>query len=222
VLAEFIVLFFTSQFIFKSFFSVLHALSHSDKFASGVVSFLFFPGVFIHELAHYLMARILFVKVTKFNMAPQLEGEHLQMGSVEIHKPDRIRNLLIGIAPVITGLLLIYLISRFFLINISLSHAFSSGPTFLKIFGAGVFVFLIANTMFSSKKDLEGWWIILIAFIGVVGLLLLFKVDIWLYLNQVFFNQHIQKGMETFALILAIPVFLNVFVVGMFRLMKRF
>ncbi len=67
-------------------------------------SLLFFPGVFIHELSHFLMAKILFVPTGKFSLIPQsMPNGTLRLGYVEVSKADILRDSLIGMAPLIAG-----------------------------------------------------------------------------------------------------------------------
>ena len=67
-------------------------------------SLLFFPGVAIHELSHYLAARILGVTTGRFSLLPRaLPNGRLQLGFVETAKTDFIRDTLIGAAPLLVG-----------------------------------------------------------------------------------------------------------------------
>jgi hypothetical protein len=51
---------------------------------SVLFSLLFFPGVFLHELSHYMVARIVGVRTGKFSLLPQNQGNgRLQLGYVE-------------------------------------------------------------------------------------------------------------------------------------------
>ena len=67
-------------------------------------SLLFFPGVFIHELSHFLMAKLLFVPTGNFSFIPQsMPNGTLRLGYVEVSKTDILRDSLIGMAPLIAG-----------------------------------------------------------------------------------------------------------------------
>ncbi|NMC35880.1 hypothetical protein GYA49_02430 [Candidatus Beckwithbacteria bacterium] len=125
------------------------------------------PGTVIHELSHYLVAEILQVRTGNINLYPAKNEEgKLRLGSVAIAQTDPFRKILIGTAPLWTGLgiiaALIYIIvdkipPLFFLIL---------------IFTA---IFLIASTMFSSKKDLTDMF---------VPTFLLFIIWLFLYLTK--------------------------------------
>ena len=94
------------------------------------------------------MATLLFVRTGKIEIFPTTSEEgRVQLGSIGIAHTDPIRRFLIGIAPVVvgTGLLLWALFSL-------MPEPLDVGRSALLFF----VVFEIANTMFSSRKDMEG------------------------------------------------------------------
>jgi hypothetical protein len=113
------------------------------------MAFIFLPGTIIHEFAHAIMAKLLFVYVGKMELMPQLHEDTLKLGSVEVGKTDIIRNFLIGIAPFIVGTSLLLLV---------LWYAFTNNIFGFNFFSFLVlcFTFIVANTMYSSRKDMEG------------------------------------------------------------------
>ena len=67
-------------------------------------SLLFFPGVFLHELSHFLMAKLLFVPTGNFSFIPQtMPDGRLRLGYVEVSKTDILRDSIIGMAPLLAG-----------------------------------------------------------------------------------------------------------------------
>ena len=63
-----------------------------------------FPGVLLHELSHFVMARLLRVRTGRFSLLPSLmEDGKLRLGFVETDETDLLREALIGTAPLITG-----------------------------------------------------------------------------------------------------------------------
>ncbi len=113
------------------------------------MAILFLPGTIIHEFAHAIMAKALFVYVGRMELMPQLHEDSLKLGSVEVGKTDIIRNFFIGIAPFIVGTSLLLLV---------LWYAFTNNIFGFNFFSFLVlcFTFVISNTMYSSKKDMEG------------------------------------------------------------------
>lgn len=73
---------------------------------------LLLPGVILHELSHFLAASLLGVRVRHFSLRPEIQGEKIQMGAVVIDKPDFMRGLLIGLAPLILGSVAVVLIGQ--------------------------------------------------------------------------------------------------------------
>lgn len=168
LLAEFLVLFLTSKFIFNSFFAIAFAVFKNRRVASFLVSYFFFPGVLVHEVSHFLMAKVLGVKTHGMEFLPVLNGTSLKMGSVSIEKTDLLRSLLIGVAPLFVGVGLLVLSLSQIVKTFSYSDIFSSGLSIGLALIAGYIVFVVTNTMFSSKKDVEG----LVEVLIIVGLIL--------------------------------------------------
>ena len=154
-------------------------LTNSTKLSKMLYVIIFFPGVILHELSHLLVAMALNVRTGDINIFPQESQEGLQLGSVKIAKTDSIRGAIIGSAPLVIGLLLIYIIILFqypivfstqdLKINSLLSMSFS-----LKDFFAFYLIFAISNSMILSKSDkreIIPAAIFIFAFLGVFYLL---------------------------------------------------
>lgn len=134
-----------TQFLSHFFFRV----TRSKNLTIQLLAFLFLPGTVLHEVSHALVAQLLMVRVGHMEFIPKLEGNHLKMGSVAIEQTDFFRRLLIGMAPFLIGTSLLLTIFFF----AAQQHLFSNYWIILLI---GYLVFEIGNTMFSSKKDMEG------------------------------------------------------------------
>ena len=81
-------------------FQYLILIIRNEKVATLVFAFLFLPGVVLHELSHWLMAKMLYVKTHRFSLLPKWgEGGTIRFGFVEMSKTDKIRGALIGLAP---------------------------------------------------------------------------------------------------------------------------
>jgi len=73
-----------------------------------IFALIFLPGVFLHELSHFLMAKVLGVQTGKFSLIPQaLPNGRLRLGYVETASGGFIRDALIGAAPLVTGSLFV-------------------------------------------------------------------------------------------------------------------
>lgn len=135
-----------------------------------LISLLLLPGVVVHEIAHYLFATFLLVPVGDMEFMPQKREGELKLGSVMIGTTDPVRRFLIGVAPIIVGIAVIFLLFNFLKAG--------DAELYVKIFLFYV-LFTIGNTMFSSKKDMEGALalLILIAILGVTAFFLGVRPD---------------------------------------------
>lgn len=171
VLFELTLLFLISGKITRTLYTFFYALTRSHEFASGLLTFLYLPGTVIHEFAHLLSAEIMRVPTGTISFTPQIiktdsKQKEIKMGSVAIAETDPLRRFLIGIAPIIFGLfflmLLIWLFQYFWpqmdtrtkqgLLTASIAYA----------------LFAVSNSMYSSKRDMEGAQY----FLPVLGLLI--------------------------------------------------
>ncbi|MDO8573160.1 MAG: hypothetical protein Q7R77_00210, partial [Candidatus Daviesbacteria bacterium] len=108
---------------------------------------IFLPGTIIHELAHLLFAGVMLVPIGDMSVLPEIEEKGVKLGSVQIGKTDPFRRAIVGVAPVLLGMVLIF--SIFLLVKIG------EAPWW-QIILALYMLFQIGNTMFSSRKDIEG------------------------------------------------------------------
>ncbi len=108
LLAVLVALLFLQRSLHREIQAVLLIATRSPGITVGVFSLLFFPGVFLHELSHLLMAKLLWVRTGKFSLIPQnMSDGRLQLGYVEAAETDIFRDSLVGAAPLITGTLFV-------------------------------------------------------------------------------------------------------------------
>jgi len=131
---------------------------------------LFFPGIFIHELSHWLVATLSGVRTLGFSVWPEKKGKgRVQYGSVRIVQTDFVRSSLIGLAPLVGASLLIIVIGRYALGTETLRLVVASGNwggLWSAVSGAArapdfwlwfYLIFAISNAMFPSQSDRESW-----------------------------------------------------------------
>jgi hypothetical protein len=134
-------------------FMVLMRLAHSRTVAITILTIILFPGTVIHELSHLFTAEILGVHTGKLTLAPEsIEQDEIQSGSVQVASSDPFRRTLIGIAPTITGVVSLSVLSWY------LSRIDISTTIYQLLLGAGLLylILTIASTMFTSKEDVNG------------------------------------------------------------------
>lgn len=160
-------LYFISRQTTNQIFHVLRLFIKNEKSIFAIISFIFFPGTIIHEMAHFFMAIILMLKVRGITIFPTWEEGYIKLGSVVYEKGDYVRGVLVGIAPIIVGLLFFWWISA--------TNIFPSDNLSITI-ALGYLIFVISSTMFSSKQDLVDL-VFLIPFV-VLGFIIMYLLDI--------------------------------------------
>ena len=71
LLAALIVLVFLQRSLHREIQAFFLILSHNPGFTQVIFAIIFFPGVFLHELSHFLVAKLLGVQTGKFSLIPQ-------------------------------------------------------------------------------------------------------------------------------------------------------
>ena len=95
---------FIQRLLHRELQLILFSLTRSPNLALGLFSLIFLPGIILHELSHLVMARILGVRTGDLSITPRtLPDGRLQLGYVETEKSDPFRDSLIGLAPMISG-----------------------------------------------------------------------------------------------------------------------
>jgi hypothetical protein len=98
--------------------AVVYFLLRSPGFSTLILFLLLLPGIFVHEAAHWLSARLLGLKAGKFRVWPKLQGKQIGMGSVSVQRGNLWQDSLVGLAPLLAGSALIALMG---------THIFNAG-----------------------------------------------------------------------------------------------
>jgi len=176
--------------------AVFLILTRDARLTMGVFSFIFLPGVFLHELSHFLMAKILRVPTGQFSILPQpLPDGRLQLGYVETAKVDIVRDSLIGAAPLIAGTLFVAYVSVYPLDMRVLWDTLRNGQ--LNLFWMGVntlprtrdfylwfyLAFAVSSTMMPSESDRHAWLELAISVGVIFAIALLIGAGPWMLDN---------------------------------------
>ena len=161
---------FLQRLLHREIQAVLILITRNVQLTIGLFSVLFFPGVFLHELSHFLMAKILRVRTGKISLIPRtLPNGRLQMGYVETVSTDIVRDSLIGLAPLIAGTLFVAYAGIYKLQVHTLWNVLRDGQTHLFWVGLGLLpnapdfylwfylTFAISSTMMPSESDRHSW-----------------------------------------------------------------
>jgi hypothetical protein len=187
IVVELIGLYILSRRLTQNLFVTAFLLTKSRPVSVGFLSFLFFPGTVVHELAHLFVAEILGVRTSGLTLTPEaIEEKDVRTGSVAIAQTDPIRRAIIGIAPVFVGLILIAAISYFLpalwfqaQAEAQAGMLLTTIPFYLLLFSV-YSLFAVSNTMFSSPEDLNGFWPVVIVVTLLIASLYIIGVRITL------------------------------------------
>ena len=176
--------------------AVFIASGGNARLTMAVFSFLFLPGVILHEFSHFIVAKILFVRTRGFSIIPKMMPEgYLRMGYVEVAESDIVRDSLIGAAPLILGNLAVAYIAIYRLHLIPLWDVLRHGQ--MNLFWMGItllpgvpdfalwfyLTFAISSTMLPSQSDRHAWLPLGVSVVVLIGLALFAGAGSWMLLN---------------------------------------
>jgi hypothetical protein len=179
----------------RYFHKVLQAifllLTHNLAITVSIFSFLFLPGVIIHELSHFGMAKILRIRTGKISLMPKiLPKGKVQLGYVEVASADFFRDSLVGLAPLISGMTFILLIAIYqFKIplfeksGLELLSMFPQLSYILKTNDAWIWIYLvftISTTMMPSESDRHAWLPVILFSFVLFALAIFFGAGFWM------------------------------------------
>jgi hypothetical protein len=176
--------------------AVFLIITRDQRLTMGFFSMIFLPGVFLHELSHFLAAKLLLVPTGKFSIFPQsLPDGRLQLGYVETTRSDVVRDSLIGAAPLVVGTLFVAYVAIDHLQLRVLWDVFRNGQ--LDLFWMGVralpnardfyvwsyLAFAVSSTMMPSQSDRHAWLELLISIAVLFSIALLVGAGPWMLSN---------------------------------------
>lgn len=208
------------------FQAIFLLLTKQIDFTILLFSITFLPGVLLHELSHFGMAKLLRVPTGRFSILPKsIPGGKLQLGYVETSSTDLVRDALIGFAPLLAGTIAIayisfYQLDVFSILGQSGKLSFSLirdilvqlyiQPDFWLWF---YLILVISSTMFPSSSDRRSWLPVIVFLAGFILIGILFGVGPWIMqnlvpgMNQLFLGLTSIFGISTiFHLLLLIPL----------------
>jgi hypothetical protein len=176
--------------------TILYYLTRRADLAMVSFSILFFPGVLVHELSHFVAARLMGVRTGRFSILPRpLPDGRLQLGYVETAAADPVRETLIGAAPLISGGLLVAYIgvnrlelpALWYQIQIggpaSFYHTLSTLLAQEDFWIWFYLLFTISSMMLPSASDRRAWLPLSVAGIVLLGLGIVAGAGPWLMQN---------------------------------------
>lgn len=189
-------LIFLQRLLHREIQAVLLIFTRNAQLTMGIFSLVFLPGVFLHELSHFLMAKILRVPTGRFSLIPQpLPDGRLQLGYVETARSDIVRDSLIGAAPLIVGTIFVAYVSVYRLDMRILWDTLRNGQ--FNLFWIGLsdlprvqdfalwfyLTFAVSSTMMPSESDRHAWLNLVIAVGILFAMALLIGAGPWMLNN---------------------------------------
>ncbi|HQN43153.1 MAG TPA: hypothetical protein PLA25_03385 [Anaerolineaceae bacterium] len=194
-------------------------LTRRPTLSEGLFALLFFPGTLLHELSHYLTAKILGVRTGRFSLTPQrLPNGRLQLGFIETAPTDVFRDALIGLAPLITGgLLTAWLgLSRLGLGPVAEALGARNWPLFwqgladlpaLPDFWLWFYLLLaISSTMLPSASDRRAWLPVVSGLALLLVLAILAGAGPWLLSHL---SAPLNQGLRAIAVVFGISLVIH-------------
>lgn len=206
-------------------------LTRRGEIALALFSLLFFPGVLLHELSHFLMALALGVKTGHFSLFPQpLPDGRLRLGYVETQSTDLVRDALIGTAPLIVGSVFVVYAG---LVQLDIPALWESWVAtgwrgFIESFSAMLgrpdfwlwfyLTFTVSSTMLPSRSDRRAWLPVGI-FVGfVVILAVLVGAGAWMATNLA---PLVNQGLRAFAIVIGISLAVHLILLPPLWIVRR-
>jgi hypothetical protein len=143
--------------------------------------YLLLPGVILHELSHYVVAKLLLVRTSNLQIGlGNTRAKRVSLGSVNIERTDTLRESLVGVAPFVVGVGAIWLIAAWgfdvlpqaggawALMLQRVREYANDWTTWLDLY----LIFAVSTAMIPSESDREPWGPV-ITFFGL-GVAILF------------------------------------------------
>ncbi len=212
-------LLFSQRQLHREFQSVFLLITRRADVSLVLFSIIFLPGVFLHEVSHFLMALLLRVRTGRFSLVPHpMPNGRLQLGYVETASVDFFRDALIGLAPLLGGNIFVIYAGLYRLglpsawgemmsgdparIGAALS-ALPKQPDFWFWF---YLTCAVSSTMLPSASDRRAWLPLIAAVLILVVLAIVVGAGPWMVKNLA---PILNNGLRTLAVVMGISIALQ-------------
>ncbi|HTX92394.1 MAG TPA: hypothetical protein VMC09_14380 [Anaerolineales bacterium] len=230
-LAALVGLVFLQRILHREIQAAFLILTRRPGVTQAIFALIFLPGVFLHELSHFLTAKILGVPTGKFSLIPQAQPDgKLRLGYVETGSGGFIRDALIGVAPLVSGGLFVAYAAIYQLHLLPLWDLMRAAEwtgfwaNLISVLKAADFwlwfylTFTVSSTMMPSASDRHAWLPMGLFLAGLIGLAVLFGAGSWMltYLAPPF-----NSFLRATAMIFGLSGFLHAILIVPFLLAHR-
>lgn len=190
---------------------------------------LLLPGIIVHEISHWLMARLLRLRTGRVQVWPQMKGKAIVLGSVEIQKTNPLWDSLVGLAPFLSGTLLLWWIGYSAFDAATLGWAWQRQAwgeiahllqDFLQVPDSWLWLYLmmaISNAMMPSATDRESWRLLLIYLVGAAGVLVFLG---WWPSSSTGVVSQLSVGMQTLSYVFILTLAIDLFFISAIALIE--
>lgn len=180
-----VVLYWLQRWISRHVQGIGILLFNSSNAGMALLWFVLLPGVLLHEISHWLMAKLLGVPTGRLRLTPSVQGKQVVLGSVEVKRTDPVRDSLVGLAPFLAGTLALLGIGYWVFDAASLGLAWERndwGGVAAQLAGAfrvddaWLWLYLlvaVSNAMMPSPSDRESWRLVLV-YLAIVAAVMIF------------------------------------------------
>ncbi len=215
--------------------SVFIIITRKPVVSNTLFALVFLPGVFLHELSHLVVARLVGVRTGRFSLLPRpIANGHLQLGFVETSRTDWVRASLIGAAPLIAGGLFVAYAANYRMDLPLLWDVLRKGQ--FDLFWMGIIAlpnlqdfwiwfyltFVVSSMMLPSPSDRHAWMPLMLVMSLLLGLAVLVGAGSWMFERLA---PPINSMLRSLAMIFGISVIVHTFlllpIIGFHKLLVK-
>lgn len=149
-------LFLTQRRMTLSLSRLIHRLGGNQNLLIWFWSLVFLPGTIIHEISHFLVAAATGARTGNIEIFPEFIDDFLEkkerhgvaLGSVQVARMNPLQGFLVGLAPFLSGMVLLIWLASLMRVNYSTQN--------ISVLSLQIYLFfVIANSFFPSWTDIK-------------------------------------------------------------------
>lgn len=231
LLASLVVLLFLQRALHHEIQAIFLITTRNPNITTLIFSLIFLPGVFLHELSHLLMAKLLGVPTGEFSLLPEVMPDgRLQLGYLEAAHTDPFRDSLVGVAPLISGLAFVAFAAMSRLHLVIMWDTLRNGqwslfwmglqalPTLPDFWIWFYLTFAVSSTMMPSESDRHAWLPLGLVAVALTVLVALAGAGTWMLENLA---PPLNQFLRGTALILLVSIIVHILLVFPLMLIHR-